>query len=174
MCFRGEDSILPKTHLNYPIGNTTHGVSLIPLQFVDNDIIQRLQHGCTVIHYDVETTRSVLCHIRLDTSSGVILWQKHNWSSWLGSGKSAASIIAGVNNELKGAGSGAQGIANTAQIGLMGGISENLSSRWISKFVAGEIAWKGLDEGYLELSYVKNIEACDSYDFDIETIYRYL
>lgn len=155
--------------LNCPVGAHTHGVSLIPLHCVDNDLIQRLQHGCTVIHYDVESQRSVLCHLRLEPSCGVIIWQKHNWSSWLAGGKPFTTNF-GINNELRAAVPGA--MVNVPQTNLGGGISENLSTRWIPKFVAGEIFWKGLDEGFLELSYVKNIESCDSWDFDVEAIYK--
>lgn len=39
-------------------------------------MIQRLQHGTTVIHYDPESGRSVLCRLILDASCTTVSWHR--------------------------------------------------------------------------------------------------
>ena len=36
---------------------------------------------------------------------------------------------------------------------------------------AGDVAWNGLEEGFVKLSYIKAVELVDSYDLDIEVQY---
>uniref|UniRef100_A0A915IXH2 Ras-GEF domain-containing protein n=1 Tax=Romanomermis culicivorax TaxID=13658 RepID=A0A915IXH2_ROMCU len=204
-----------------------HGVSLVPPSNVDDDLIRRrvtiffksvydarinrnpcvrtsifsrLQNGCTVIHYDLETGRSVLCQIRLDASCGLLIWQKHNWStSWTVSGsvgssqqgtsssatspknrnsneKSKKDVIDGATSQQ----SPSLGVT-TAVVGSTSPFSStpfsntrqgNFSCRVFPKFLNNEIALKGLEEGFLELSYVKSIEDKDSYNIDIDAIYK--
>lgn len=196
----GGESVFAKHYhqlMQAPMGGG-HGVSLIPLQNVDVDLIQRLHHGCTVIHYDPESGRSVLCHIRLDASCGVLLWQKHHSSGVGSSGWNAQQVgvggaggAGGIGSSKFGVGPGIGADGRLATSGATSGPSlgatstmtgtvatssaadgQLISARWIARFVAGDIAWSGLEEGYLELSYVKNLELCDMWDFDIEAIYR--
>ena len=64
------------------IPGSSHGVSLIPLDTstFDLDAIQRLHHGTTVIHFEPESGRSVLCVLTLDASCGAICWRKISYS----------------------------------------------------------------------------------------------
>lgn len=39
-------------------------------------MIQRLQHGTTVIHYDPHSGRSVLCRLILDASCSTVSWHR--------------------------------------------------------------------------------------------------
>lgn len=51
-------------------------VALVDLGGADGDVLQRMQHGATVIHLDVESSRSALVHLRLDASAGLLLWER--------------------------------------------------------------------------------------------------
>ena len=64
------------------VRGSSHGVALIPLDTLtfDLDVIQRLQHGTTVIHYEPDSGRSNLCLLRLDPSCGQINWHKISYS----------------------------------------------------------------------------------------------
>ncbi len=54
--------------------------------------------------------------------------------------------------------------------GKMAGIS-GVGQRPYAVSSNDNFAWTGLDEGYIKLSYVKSVEAVDSYDLDIEVYY---
>ncbi|KAK0396427.1 hypothetical protein QR680_001710 [Steinernema hermaphroditum] len=146
-----------------PVRGSSHGVTLIPLDTdkFDLDIIQRLQHGTTVIHYDPDTGRSVLCMMKLDSSCGVISWHKIAYgASKEGKEKSKAQ---------DGSGSSKQGsnMPNMQQLPDSARTGPNCPSPRPSGSAS-----TGLDEGFLRLSYAKSVEAVDSYDLDIEAIYR--
>lgn len=66
-----------------PIFDATRGVTLIPLTTMnfDLDTIQRLHHGTTVIRYDPDSGRSVICLLRLDSSCSFISWYKVGYIS---------------------------------------------------------------------------------------------
>ncbi|KRZ88545.1 1-phosphatidylinositol 4,5-bisphosphate phosphodiesterase beta-4 [Trichinella sp. T8] len=163
-------------------------LALVPLRNVDVDLIQRLQHGCSVIHYDIETGRSVFCQLRLDTSCSYIRWQKHNFASWLtGSvgkiGSTSATRIAvdqGVNallpsspnlnvtcSELRRAVS-PESVAVSAPSN-----EESPRSSKRLKLLSGELGYKSAEEGLVLLSYVKEVELCnDNNDISISSIYK--
>ncbi|KRZ11348.1 1-phosphatidylinositol 4,5-bisphosphate phosphodiesterase epsilon-1 [Trichinella zimbabwensis] len=163
-------------------------LALVPLRNVDVDLMQRLQHGCSVIHYDIETGRSVFCQLRLDTSCSYIRWQKHNFASWLtGSvgkiGSTSATRIAvdqGVNallpsspnlnvtcSELRRAVS-----PETVAVSAPSNEESPRSSKRL-KLLSGELGYKSAEEGLVLLSYVKEVELCnDNNDISISSIYK--
>ncbi|TMS36072.1 hypothetical protein L596_003331 [Steinernema carpocapsae] len=147
-----------------PVRGSSHGVTLIPLdtEKFDLDIIQRLQHGTTVIHYDPDTGRSVLCTMKLDSSCGVISWHKIAYcANKEGKDKSKSQ---------DGGGAGKQGGAMPTMQQIPEGARAGANS-CPSPRPSGS-ASTGLDEGFLRLSYAKSVETVDSYDLDIEAIYR--
>uniref|UniRef100_A0AC35TZW9 Phosphoinositide phospholipase C n=1 Tax=Rhabditophanes sp. KR3021 TaxID=114890 RepID=A0AC35TZW9_9BILA len=142
-----------------PLKNGGHGVTFIPLDTskFDLDIIQRLQHGTTVIHYDPMSGRSVLSVMKLDSSCGVISWRKVN----LINAKEGKDKCKNVDNNTmrntmanNGCGEGIRG----------NGLNSSLNSRPVGD--------ANLEEGFLRLSCVKSVENVDPYDIDIEAIYR--
>uniref|UniRef100_A0A0N4U9P8 Rap-GAP domain-containing protein n=1 Tax=Dracunculus medinensis TaxID=318479 RepID=A0A0N4U9P8_DRAME len=76
-----------------PIFDATRGVTLIPLTTMnfDLDTIQRLHHGTTVIRYDPDSGRSVICLLRLDSSCSFISWYKVGYISNNKEGKEKVS-----------------------------------------------------------------------------------
>ncbi|KAI6195032.1 hypothetical protein M3Y96_01188100 [Aphelenchoides besseyi] len=133
-----------------PIPNSSHGISLIPLNSatLDLDVIQRIQHGTTVIHYDPVTSRSVLCRLMLDASCSTVSWHRINY----GGGKEKGE---------KDGGSARQGVQSTI----------DSSKAYLAHRPAGS-ANISMEEGFLRTSYIKSVESVDSYDLDIESIYR--
>ncbi|KHJ91933.1 RasGEF domain protein, partial [Oesophagostomum dentatum] len=65
------------------VESSSHGVHFIPLDPAnfDLDVVQKLQHGTTVIHYDIVSERSVLCVLRLDSSCGTISWHRITYTT---------------------------------------------------------------------------------------------
>lgn len=61
-----------------PVQGISRNVTLVSLDTnrFDLDVIQRLHHGTTVIHYDMDTGRSTLCMLRMDASCSVLSWHK--------------------------------------------------------------------------------------------------
>uniref|UniRef100_A0A9J2P4G7 Phosphoinositide phospholipase C n=1 Tax=Ascaris lumbricoides TaxID=6252 RepID=A0A9J2P4G7_ASCLU len=143
-----------------PIKGAAHGVTLIPLDTsrFDLDVIQRLHHGTTVIHYDPDSGRSVLCMLKLDASCGLISWHK---VGYIGNkeGKEKEASVAMKSSAV-----------NLSSIQASDSVRAAPSSSPSPRPVG--CASTALDEGFLRLSYVKSVETVDSYDIDIEAIYR--
>ncbi|PAV87943.1 hypothetical protein WR25_03718 isoform B [Diploscapter pachys] len=142
------------------IHGSGHGISFIPLDTAsfDLDIIQRLQHGTTVIHYDPDANRSEQCLLRLDSSCVAIMWHKISYASNKDNVKEKETALTKASTSAN-----LQPISfDSARSGL---ISPNPSPRQPGYAIS-------LEEGELKLSMVKEVECVDSYDIDIEAIYR--
>ncbi|KAI6230307.1 hypothetical protein M3Y99_01077200 [Aphelenchoides fujianensis] len=149
------DSERPEPKVYEPVQHvpgSAHGISLIPLNSAtfDLDVIQRIQHGTTVIHYDPDTNRSVLCRLMLDASCSTVTWHRINY----GGGRD--------RNEKEG-GSSARSAPQTNL--------ETSRAAYLIQRPAGS-ASISMDEGFIRTSYIKAVESVDSYDIDIESIYR--
>ncbi|CAJ0580235.1 unnamed protein product, partial [Mesorhabditis spiculigera] len=131
------------------VNGSCHGVTMIPLdtQKFDLDIIQRLQHGTTVIHYDADSGRSVLCVLRLDPSCGMLQWNKVNGNINRDSFKAKDQFSSALPN-----------------VQASNPIEAARSPQPLGPRLS--------DEGELRLSTVKGIEPMDSYGVDVEAIYR--
>lgn len=134
-----------------PVKNSSHGVTLIPLNSstFDLDIIQRLNHGTTVIHYDMDSGRSVLCRLVLDFSCSAVSWHRIYYN-----GKDARD----------------KDVSNSTR-GTVQNISDASKSGGTSCRPPGAASFS-LDEGFIQTSYIKATEIVDSYDLDLEAIYR--
>uniref|UniRef100_A0A914Z6G8 Phosphoinositide phospholipase C n=1 Tax=Panagrolaimus superbus TaxID=310955 RepID=A0A914Z6G8_9BILA len=158
----GEDSeqMEPKPYEPIqPIPNSNHGVTLIPLDSrrFDLDIIQRIQHGTTIIHYDPLSGRSVLCRLMLDSSCSTISWHKI-YSGGTKDGKDKENLTGVITS------------VNMQNLQLPDG-SRIAQSPYATLRPMGA-AVTGLEEGFLRTSFIKAIESVDPYDVDIEAIYR--
>uniref|UniRef100_A0AC34GIS3 Uncharacterized protein n=1 Tax=Panagrolaimus sp. ES5 TaxID=591445 RepID=A0AC34GIS3_9BILA len=138
-----------------PIPNSNHGVTLIPLDSrrFDLDIIQRIQHGTTVIHYDPLSGRSVLCRLMLDSSCSTLSWHKIYYGGTKdGKDKeNSTGVITSVNMQ---------------NLQLPDG-SRIAQSPYTTLRPMGA-AMTGLEEGFMRTSFIKAIESVDPYDVDIE------
>ncbi|ULT81148.1 hypothetical protein L3Y34_011198 [Caenorhabditis briggsae] len=137
------------------VRGSSHGVALIPLDTLtfDLDVIQRLQHGTTVIHYEPDSGRSNLCLLRLDPSCGQINWHKISYSvNRDPKEKDVLAKVSVANLQPLDSGRGAASPMPSGRAPGTGGV--------------------GVEEGELKLSVVKGVELVDSYDIDIEAIYR--
>ena len=137
-----------------PIPNSNHGVTLIPLDSkrFDLDIIQRIQHGTTVIRYDVDSGRSQLCRLMLDSSCSTVSWHKIQTSTK--DGRESQNLLPTVNMQNLQLGDGVKAQSAYATLRPVGS------------------AVTALDEGFIRINYIKAIENIDPYDIDMENIYR--
>ncbi|EYC06421.1 hypothetical protein Y032_0076g1052 [Ancylostoma ceylanicum] len=140
------------------VDSSSHGVHFIPLDPTnfDLDVIQKLQHGTTVIHYDNDSGRSVLCVLRLDPSCGAISWHKITYSAPKDSKEKDSVLSKQV------AVSASPCTLDPAKISNAPSYSNRMQGPFSSR----------LEEGELKLVSVKEVEPVDDYDLDIETIYR--
>lgn len=113
-------------------------ISMVPLHTdtVDYHELQILHHGCTLVHWEEDGSRSALCYVRLEASNGTITWCKPAWSALRCSGPQDYSLS--IN------------------------IEEPVSVGLIHKYETGESFLAGLEEGFLDLHIVKEIILCRS------------
>ncbi|VDO78253.1 unnamed protein product [Heligmosomoides polygyrus] len=139
------------------VSGSCHGVHFIPLDTTsfDLDVIQRLQHGTTVIHYDPDSGRSVLCLMRLDSSCGAISWRKISYST-AKDPKEKDSVLSKPAMIPT---------APSVQESAKGGAAQPATSN-----KAQGTTGSTLEEGELKLTMVKQVEPVDSYDLDIEVL----
>ncbi|CDW53051.1 1 phosphatidylinositol 4,5 bisphosphate [Trichuris trichiura] len=157
--------------------------TLMSLRRIDADLMQRLQHGCSVIYYECETARSAFCHLHLDTTCSYIKWQKSNFSSWLTTtvGKGGADNLdplSTVGSECKEASSSSE--LDARKVRATSGQPPVLSSSSTSaddfskriKLLSGIPAYRSMEDGLIVLTYVKSVEICNNPDFDILAVYQ--
>ncbi|XP_077501808.1 uncharacterized protein LOC144112865 isoform X2 [Amblyomma americanum] len=115
-----------------------HHISMVPLTVdrVDFHQLQILHHGCTMVHWEEDGSRSSLCYVRLERSNATITWCKPAWSALRGSGPQDYALS--VN------------------------IEENVPVGLSQKYDTGESYLAGLEEGFLDLNVVKEIVLCRS------------
>ncbi|KAL1439330.1 hypothetical protein MTO96_010351 [Rhipicephalus appendiculatus] len=115
-----------------------HHISMVPLTVdrVDFHQLQILHHGCTMVHWEEDGSRSSLCYVRLERSNATITWCKPAWSALRGSGPQDYALS--VN------------------------IEENVPVGLSQKYDTGESYLAGLEEGFLDLNIVKEIVLCRS------------
>ncbi|KAJ8884100.1 hypothetical protein PR048_015957 [Dryococelus australis] len=119
-----------------------HGVSFFPISAphsgIDHHVLQVLHHGSTAVHWDAEGgSRTALVYVRLERSCATVTWGRPSWSGLrTGTGGSGSSpdYCLSANPE--------EHVAPAMTLKLSGG---------------GEPAWVALEEGYLDLTVVKEI-----------------
>ncbi|KFD72382.1 hypothetical protein M514_01694 [Trichuris suis] len=157
--------------------------TLMSLRRIDADLMQRLQHGCSVIYYECETARSAFCHLHLDTTCSYIKWQKSNFSSWLTTtvGKGGAQnldSLSAVGSECKEASGSSEvdsrkvraSISPQPVLSSSSTSADDFSKR--IKLLSGVPAYRSMEDGLIVLTYVKSVEICNNPDFDILAVYQ--
>ncbi|XP_075223466.1 1-phosphatidylinositol 4,5-bisphosphate phosphodiesterase epsilon-1-like isoform X4 [Lycorma delicatula] len=119
-----------------PLAND-HGVSFFPIASkhsnINHHILQVLHHGSTAVHWEAETSRAALVYVRLERSCATLTWTRPAWSG-LKTVPTTSSPDYNLSNNPEDT------------------VPACLASKW-----TGELASPGLEEGFLELSAVKEI-----------------
>ena len=115
-----------------PIGNE-HGVMLVSTKLAKFNFhhVQCMHHGVTAIHWEEDSSRSSICYLKLENTNGTLSWSKPNWSALRGS--------------------------STPDYILKGDFDALLSPGLSAKYSVGEQVSEGLEEGYIELHTVKEV-----------------
>ncbi|RWS03101.1 1-phosphatidylinositol-4:5-bisphosphate phosphodiesterase epsilon-1-like protein, partial [Dinothrombium tinctorium] len=115
--------------------NNDHGVSFIPInsESIDLQYTQTMHHGSTVIHFEEDTGRSICVFLKLEMSNGLLAWCKPSWSGLKTSTNSAIDYNLAID------------------------IEDTILPSIIMKHECKEAAVTGLDEGYVDLLYVKEV-----------------
>lgn len=120
-----------------------HCVRFLPLQrssrvqrtplSVNVHVLQCLHHGLTAVHWECDNSRVALVYLKLEPSNATLSWCKPTWSALRGSG--APDYALSVN------------------------IEENVSPGLLLKYSmsSGDVAMNNTEEGFLELSHVKEV-----------------
>ncbi|RZF45196.1 hypothetical protein LSTR_LSTR009967 [Laodelphax striatellus] len=119
-----------------PLAND-HGVSFFPISSPQSNInhhtLQVLHHGSTAVHWEAEGSRSALVYVRLERSCATLTWSKPAWS-----GLKTVPATSTPDYSLS---------TNPEDC-----VPACLAAKW-----SGELASLGLEEGFLELSAIKEI-----------------
>lgn len=114
----------------------SHRISIIPLDVnsIDYHVLQSMHHGMTIVHFEEDTGRSSIVYAQLEQSNSTLAWSKPYWSTSLRSS------------------------GNTPQdYQLSFDIEETVLTGVTMKYETKEPAMIGLDEGYLDLMFLKDI-----------------
>lgn len=154
------DEVLTAKNLYQPVQSLSHdhNVSFIPLDnsknSIDLHILQVLHHGSTALHIDSDG-RSAFVWVKLERSCGTITWSKPVWSS-LRFCHTQPDFLLSVDPELipllpglvmkygSGYGASSVGASSSGPSGFGG---------------TNEIAGIGIEEGYIDLNGVKEVES---------------
>lgn len=113
-----------------------HQISIIPLDThsIDYHVLQSMHHGMTTIRFEEDTGRSSIVYVQLEQSNSTLAWGKPFWSTSLRSS------------------------GNTPQdYQLSLDIEDTVLSGITMKYETKEAAVLGLDEGYIDLMFLKDI-----------------
>lgn len=114
----------------------SHGISLIPLDpmLIDYHQLQAMHHGMTTIHFEEESGRSSVVYLQLTEGNSCLVWGKPFWSTNLRSSGNAPQDY---------------------QLSM--DIEEVVLSGNTMKFETKEAAFLNLDEGFIDLMYLKDV-----------------
>lgn len=114
----------------------SHGISVIPLEVhsIDYHNLQAMHHGMTTIHFEEDTGRSAVVFLKLEESNSTLAWCKPYWST-----------------SLRSSGNTPQDYQLTADI------EEKVLPGVISKFEYKEATGIGLEDGFIDLMFLKEI-----------------
>ncbi|RWS26337.1 1-phosphatidylinositol-4:5-bisphosphate phosphodiesterase epsilon-1-like protein, partial [Leptotrombidium deliense] len=115
--------------------NNDHSVSFIPVnsESIDMHNLQSMHHGCTVIHFEEDTGRAACVYLKLEVSNGLLAWCKPSWSGLKTSTGTAVDYNLAVD------------------------IEDTILSSIIMKHDCKEAAFASLDEGFIDLLFVKEL-----------------
>uniref|UniRef100_A0A915PXN4 Phosphoinositide phospholipase C n=1 Tax=Setaria digitata TaxID=48799 RepID=A0A915PXN4_9BILA len=141
-----------------PVKGFLRTATLVPLDTnrFDLDVIQRLHHGTTVIHYDRYSGRSTLCLLKLDASCSLLSWRKvgHFRNKDVRDKDPYIPSVVRISSP------------NLQSITALEG--RNPPSSPCAR--PAEAAFTALDCGFLRLFYVKSVESVASNDIDVEIV----
>ncbi|CAL1293730.1 unnamed protein product [Larinioides sclopetarius] len=119
----------------YEVQSSPHDpfVSLFPVsaKCESYQLLQFLHHGCTIIHWDEDMSRSALVFLRLERNNGTITWARPPWSSLKGTGPMDYSLISSDFDPI--------------------------SPGFLLKYETSDISYNSIEEGFLDLSSVKEV-----------------
>ncbi|XP_059477759.1 uncharacterized protein LOC132198045 isoform X2 [Neocloeon triangulifer] len=138
-----------------------HGVSFFPISAphsgLDHHVLQVMHHGSTAVHYETDGSRSALVYMRLERSCSTLTWTRPCWSGLRGAAAGGPDYCLSANPEENIPPSMALKFASSAGGGGGGGSGGGAGGLGGAGACQGEVAAAGLEEGYLELSAVKEI-----------------
>ncbi|XP_065340527.1 uncharacterized protein LOC135939859 isoform X4 [Cloeon dipterum] len=140
-----------------------HGVSFFPISAphsgLDHHVLQVMHHGSTAVHYETDGSRSALVYMRLERNCSTLTWTRPCWSGLRGAGAggSQPDYCLSANPEEIISPSLAMKFAASAGGGGGGGGGGGAGGVSGAGTSQGEVAIAGLEEGFLELTSVKEI-----------------
>ena len=127
-----------------------HCVSYVPInsQAFDLHLLQAMHHGLTCIHHEEDTGKTAVVYLQLEQSNATLVWCKPSWSTAIKtSGGTPQDYVLSLN------------------------IEDVVLTGVIAKHESKEPALTQLDEGFIDLQYIKDIRVGQT-SADLMTIAR--
>ena len=114
----------------------SHSVSYVPVnsRAFDLHLLEAMHHGLTCIHFEEDTGRSAVVYLQLEQSNSTLVWCKPMWSTAI---KTGGGTPQDYNLSIN--------------------IEDVVLPSVIAKHESKEPALTGLEEGFVDLQYIKDI-----------------
>ncbi|KAK3593089.1 hypothetical protein CHS0354_038127 [Potamilus streckersoni] len=133
-----------------PLFNEQEVMIITPkLAKLNHHFLQCMHHGSTVIHWEEDGGRSCLCFVRLEVDNATLTWKKPNWSSLKGNSPNLPDYV------------------------LRGDFDYSSIQTLCVKYTTGEQVSESLEDGYLDITIIKDVHVCSTEDMDISTAKRH-
>lgn len=124
-----------------------HDVMVITPSFagISHQCLQFMNHGSTVVHLEEESGRVCMCFLRLEADNVTLTWKKPNWSALRGNLTSLPDYV------------------------LRGDFDYSSIQAMFTRYCSGDYVYESIEEGYLDLTNLKDVCWCHDDDIDLST-----
>lgn len=127
--------------------SSSHDVMIITPSFakLSHQCLQFMNHGSTVVHLEEESGRVCMCFLRLEADNVTLTWKKPNWSALRGNASNLQDFV------------------------LRGDFDYSSIQSMYTRYCGGDNVYESMEEGYLDLTILKDVSWCRDVDIDLTT-----
>ncbi|XP_053407871.1 uncharacterized protein LOC123546334 isoform X3 [Mercenaria mercenaria] len=124
-----------------------HDVMIITPTFarLSHQCLQFINQGSTLVHLEEESGRTCMCFLRLEADNATLTWKKPNWSALRGNISSLPDYV------------------------LRGDFDYSSIQAMYTRYCSGENVFDSMEEGYLDLTVLKDVSWAHEDDIDLST-----
>lgn len=124
-----------------------HDVMIITPSFarLNHQCLQFMNHGSTLVHLEEESARTCMCFLRLEADNATLTWKKPNWSALRGNISSLPDYV------------------------LRGDFDYSSIQAMYTRYCSGENVFDSMEEGYLDLTILKDVCWAHEDEIDLST-----
>ena len=113
---------------------------------LDHQCLQIMNHGSTLIHIEDESGRSCMSFIKLESDNSTLTWRKPNWSALRSNSLTLPDYV------------------------LRGDFDYSSIQAMYTRYCSGEVVYDTLEEGYLDVTLVKDVCYADEDSVDLAPV----